>query len=185
MISFLISLLLAFGDPSVTPRPIGVDARYHPAPASHAVRRGARVGTLRCTRGDESRYGVHIEMFARRSVVIVPAGVGVASPFAARFGTVQPRGCSYPLRTRTPTGIVEVRSGAKPTLGDFFSLWGQPLTRHRLAGFRSARPLLAFVGGRRWRGDPRTIPLAPHAQIVLELGGFVPPHRQFLFPKGL
>jgi hypothetical protein len=41
------------------------------------------------------------------------------------------------------------------------------------------------VGGRRWLGDVRAIPLKRHAQIVLEIGGYVPPHARFLFPKGL
>jgi len=45
--------------------------------------------------------------------------------------------------------------------------------------------VLAFVGGRRWRGDPRAIPLARHAQIVLEIDGYVPPHASFLFPRDL
>ena len=39
----------------------------------------------------------------------------------------------------------------------------------------------AFVAARRYPGDPRTIPLARHAQIVLEVGGYVRPHRFFLF----
>jgi ATP-binding cassette subfamily B protein len=42
-----------------------------------------------------------------------------------------------------------------------------------------------FVGGRWWLGDPRTIPLRRHAQIVLEIGGFVPPHAHYRFRKGL
>lgn len=185
MIVLLLLLLLGLRDPSVTPRPIGVGARYHPAAGSTAVRRGMPVGALHCTRAATSRYGVHLELFAHRSVVIVPAGIGVASPFGLRFGTVVPHGCSYPLRTLAPTGVVEVRSGASLTLGDLFALWGQPLARLRLAGFRSPHPVLAFVGGRRWLGDPRAIRLTRHAQIVLEIGGFVPPHPRFLFPKGL
>ncbi len=61
-------------------------------------------------------------------------------------------------------------------------IWGQPLSPHRLAGFRSDRPLLAFVNGRRFRGDPRSIPLRRHAEVVLEIGGYVAPHRSYLFP---
>jgi hypothetical protein len=43
----------------------------------------------------------------------------------------------------------------------------------------------AFVDGLPWTGDPRTIPLRRHAQIVLEVGGHVPPHVRYGFPKGL
>src|SRR5581483_12130360 len=140
---------------------------------------------LRCTRAPVRRFGVHLELFARRRVVIVPAGIGVARPFARAFGRLSPRGCSYPLRTLEPTGVVEVAAGSRLTLGALFRLWGQPLGPHRLASFRSRAPLLAFVGGRRWRGDARSIPLTRHAQIVLELGGYVPPHPRYAFTGGL
>ena len=155
--------------PHLVPTPIGLGPKYRP-PA--LVRDGRTLGTLRCTTGGD-RYGVHLELFAHGRVVIVPRGIGVA------------RGCSYDARTRTPAGIVEVRRGTRLTLGELFRIWGQPLGRFRLAGFKSTRPLLAFVGGRPRRGDPREIPLAFHAQIVLELDGYVPPHPTFLFPGGL
>ena len=185
MIALLAAVLVAFGDPSVKPRPIGVGPRFHPPAAPARVLRGRPVAGTQCTRSRTRRYGVHIEVFAHRNVVIVPAGIGVARPFATRFSAVVPRGCSYAARTLVPTGVVEVRTGSAVTLGDLFSIWGQPLGTHRLVGVRSKRPVLAFVGGRRWLGDSREIPLARHAQIVLEIGGYVPPHTRFLFPKGL
>jgi len=64
-------------------------------------------------------------------------------------------------------------------------VWGRPLSATRLASFATSSPILAFVDGRRWHGDPRAIPLRPHAEIVLELGGYIPPHASFLFRKGL
>ena len=70
--------------------------------------------------------------------------------------------------------------GSALTLGDFFAVWGQPLTRRRMASFRGA--VSAFVDGRRVAGDPAAIPLRDGAQIVLQVGGYIPPHRQFLFP---
>ena len=166
------------------PTPIGAAPAYRPPAATQAVRAGRPVATLRCG-SDGVRFGVHLELFAHGRVVVVPAGIGVAAPSTRRLGRVVPGGCSYPLRTLTPTGVVEVRRGVRLTLGDLFRLWSQPLGRNRLAGFRSARPLLAFVGGRRWRGDPTAIPLTRHAQIVLELGGYIPPHSSFLFPGDL
>jgi hypothetical protein len=185
MIFFLAALALALGDPSVKPRPIGVGPKFHPPSAPRPVLEGRPVAGIRCTRSRTRRYGVHIEVFAHRYVVIVPAGIGVARPFAQSFGAIVPRGCSYAARTRMPTGVVEVRTGTALTLGDLFAIWAQPLGGHRLVGFRSTRPVLAFVGGRRWLGDARAIPLRRHAQIVLEIGGYVPPHARFLFPKGL
>jgi hypothetical protein len=171
--------------PDVKPWPIGVGPGYRLRVAPAAILAGNRVGRHRCETGRGRRFGVHLELFARRQVVIVPAGVGVAKPFGVRFARVAPGGCTYPLRTLDPTGVIEVRRGSPTTLGDFFRLWGQRLGRHRIAGFRARLPVLAFVGGKRWPGDPRTIPLTRHAQIVLEIGGYVPPHPRYLFVNRL
>jgi hypothetical protein len=185
VIALLAAVLVALGDPSVKPRPIGAGPKFHPPAAPARVLQGRPVAGMQCRGSRTRRYGVHIEVFAHRNVVIVPAGVGIARPFGRNFGAVVPRGCSYAARTLLPTGVVEIRAGSGTTLGDLFAIWGQPLGTHRLAGFRSKRPVLAFVSGRRWLGDARTIPLKRHAQVVLEIGGYVPPHARFLFPKGL
>ena len=73
------------------------------------------------------------------------------------------------------------------TLGEFFRVWGQPLSQTRLVGFktRSDRPVRAYVNGRRWRGELRRIPLRRHSNIVLQLGRYIRPHKVFLFPLGL
>ena len=111
---------------------------------------------------------------------------GVAAPRRRIGAFVRPRGCSYAVRTTGPTGVLEVRRGARLTLGRLFTVWGQPLSATRLAGFSTRRsaPVRAYVAGRRRRGRLGAIPLTWHAQIVLELGRFVPPHRSFRFPRG-
>ncbi len=170
--------------PGVKPWPIGVGPGYRIAAAPAPVRRGLPLGRLRC----ESRraaVGVHLELFARRRVVIVPAGIGVARPRWRRLGQTLAGRCRYPASTVDPTGVILVDPGSRVVLADLFRTWGQPLARFRLASFRTRTPVLAFVGGRRWRGDPGAIPLRAHAQIVLELGGYVPPHPRYLFPAGL
>ncbi len=73
--------------------------------------------------------------------------------------------------------------GPDPTIADLSAIWGQPLTTDRLAGFPG--PVRAYVAGRARAGDPRTIALAPHAEIVLESGPYVPPHARFTFPAPL
>ena len=83
--------------------------------------------------------------------------------------------------------MIEVARGTRLSLGEFFDIWGQPLSATRLVGFRSApgTRVLAFVGGRPWHGNPRAIPLKPHAEIVLEVGGYVRPHARYRFAGGL
>jgi hypothetical protein len=141
------------------PTPIGTGPKFHPPAQTRPV-------PLSCAK--TKRYGVHLELFARNRVIIVPAGIE--------------HRC---LRTRWPVGIVEVRG--RHTLGAFFRVWGQPLSETRLVGFntRSDRPVRAYVNGRRWRGELRRIPLRRHANIVLQLGRYIRPHKVFLFPLGL
>jgi hypothetical protein len=146
------------------PTPIGFGPRYRLAPGPPAPTRFA------CSPAPEHRDRAHVELFANRRVVLVPKGIGVGN------------GCSYPLRTTQPTGVVEFVPAARPTLGDLFDVWGQPLSRRGFAGFHGA--VSAWVDGKRWPGDVRSIPLGRHAQIVLEVGGYVPPHTFFLFPPG-
>jgi hypothetical protein len=149
---------------------------------------GASVGRLACARTGERRLGAHVELFAHRRVVIVPAGIGMAPPLQARGAYVRAARCSYPVRTREPTGLLELDPRAGPfTLGDLFAIWGQPLSATRLAGFRAlpGTSVAAYLDGRPWPGDPRTMPLRHHAVIVLEIAGHVPPHATYRFPSGL
>jgi len=113
------------------------------------------------------RIRLHLELFAKRRVVVIPERVGVG------------RGCCYPLRTLTPTGVIELDEPGH-TLGDFFAVWRMPLSHRSLLTFRGA--VTAYVGGKRWKGNLTSIPLSDHAQIVVEIGGFIPPHRLYLFP---
>jgi hypothetical protein len=99
--------------------------------------------------------------------VLIPAGVGLRP------------GCRARVRTLDPTGVVHF--DRRPlTLGALFDVWRARLSPTRLLSFRG--PVSAFVAGRRWRGDPRAIPLDDGAQIVVEIAGFIPPHAVYLFP---
>ena len=178
---------LSLGADGVVPTPIGVGPRFHPPALSPAVAAARPVAGLRCARNADRRTGVHLELFAHNRVVIIPRGIGVAPPWHLAGPYVDRGACSYAARTRKPTGVIEIARGSALTLGDFFALWGQPLSRTRLGGFRTdrARPVRAYVGGTRWRGPLDAIPLRRHAQIVLELGRFVPPHLTYRFEGGL
>jgi hypothetical protein len=172
-------------------RPLGPGAAFRPpAIGNPAVAAADPVGAMRCRRRGGKRYGAHIELFARNRGLLVPAGIGIAPPQRRRGAFVEGGRCTYPVRTLAPTGVVEVDPAAlrgTPTVGELFSVWGQPLTARRLAGFTatSGSGLVAFIDGRRWVGDPRAIPLRRHAQIVMELEASVSPHSVYAFPQGL
>lgn len=166
IVALALAALVLGGDPSIHPWPIGPGPRYRP-PAPRLD--GRPVGGLRCSAAGPT-FPVHVELFANRRVVIIPAGIG------------KTKTCAYPMRTRSPIGVVDVARSARLTIGDLFRLWGQPLTRHRFASFRSAAPVRAYVAGKRIAGDAARVPLTSRAEIVIELGAFVPPHRTFVFP---
>lgn len=170
--------------PYIRPTPIGRAPAYRISPTSPAVAHHRTIAGLRC--GVQTRhgvYGIHLELFAHRLVVPVPAGIGVGPPLRRSGAYVLGGACTYPLQTLEPTGVVRVHTATTPTLGALFAIWGQPLSDTRVASFGGR--VGAFVGGRRWRGDPRSIPLEGHAEIVLEVDGYIPPHPKYTFPPGL
>jgi hypothetical protein len=167
------------------PRPpsLGPGPRYRPPSLAAAAAAGRPIRGLGCGRGAGPRFGAHIELFAAGRVVLVPPGIGIAPPRIRHGAYVSGGRCSYPARTREPTGLIEVEPGARLRLGDFFAIWGQPLSPRRMAGFGG--PVRAYVSGRLHVGDPRDIRLSRHAVIALEVGARVPPHASYGFPPGL
>lgn len=159
-------------------RPIGTGPRFHP-PADGPV-------SGSCTAGLGARDGVHVEVFAANRVLLLPAGIGTRPPAELLDGRVTRAQCYGQLVTLDPTGVVLVRPGAQLTLGALFRSWGQPLSPTRLASFSTpaGTRVAVFVDGRAWAGTPAAVPLTRHAEIVLEVGPYVPPHPSYTFPAG-
>jgi hypothetical protein len=139
------------------PVPIGLGPRYQPPPALHGP---CHVAPLRTGRR------VHIELFGNRRVVIAPARLGVRGR------------CRAHAWTTDPTGVV--RFDAPETVAGLFAVWGRPFGPRRLLSFRG--PVRAYRNGVRVRGDPRRLHFRDHDELVFEIGGYVPPHRSYLFP---
>jgi hypothetical protein len=171
------------------PKPLffGAGPDYHPAPFGSDVKAGRRIGPFTCVHpARRTRFLAHVEVIADGRVAITPAGIGIAPPQVRRGAYVLDGRCEYDLRTHEPTGLIEVSADRPVTVGDFFRIWGQPLSNTRLLGF-AAEPgaqVIAFVGRTRWHGaDPRSIPLRRHTALTLEIGRHVPPRATYAFPK--
>jgi hypothetical protein len=127
----------------------------------------------------QGTFRAHLELFAQKRAIVIPGGIGIGRPAERKLGRIVDAPCRAEARTLDPTGIVDF-DRPDLTVGDLFRVWREPLGPTRLLSFEGE--VKAYVAGKPVSGDPRAIPLADGAQIVLELGGYVPPHKTFAFP---
>jgi hypothetical protein len=154
---------------ALVPTPIGVGLRYQPRLATHGP----------CVPGaPTSGRRFHLEIFAKGRVVILPAGIGLRD---ARFSAGRATGarCHAPVWTSDPTGVF--RYTGTVTLGQVFRIWGKTLKPSRLLSFRGAVRL--YRNGIRVDRKPGWLVLRARDELVLEVGGYVPPHHAYRFPR--
>jgi hypothetical protein len=153
---------------AITP---GSDATAAPSQQGPAAAKGQPVGGISCDAQEGQRIHIHqhLVMLDHGRPVPIPPNVG------------QPAGkrCIYWVHTHTPDGIIHIEAPLNRsfTLGDFFIVWGQPLSRTQAASARAAKgqTLRVWVNGKPYRGDPAKIPLLAHADITIEAG---PPYSK-------
>jgi hypothetical protein len=127
---------------------------------------GQPVHGIRCEamEGNVLHIHQHLAIFDHGKPVAVPPDVG--RPLLGN--------CFYWLHTHTPDGIIHVESPTFRTftLGDFFDVWGEPLTRTDVAGakLRRGEKLTVWVDGVRYTGDPRAIELTQHLDVTIDVG---------------
>jgi hypothetical protein len=122
----------------------------------------------------ETHYHAHLTLLRDGKQVKVPAFIGIDFKHQ----------CLYWLHTHDATGIMHIESPDTRTytLGNWFDVWGKPLSKTQAAGLKGN--LKVFVGNRAFGGDPRTIVLKPHELITIEQGKVVEP-PPFTFPPGV
>lgn len=153
-------------DPNITALNYGgtVGAVYWPDGSTSTGGTGADVDGVTCVPGMAVNYHVHAHL------AIVNNGQWLALP--QQIGI--PANCDYEMHTHDRTGIIHIEApSAKAfTLGQFFDIWGQPLTSTNVAGVTGA--VVAYINDngdvRRYMGDPRNIPLISHRDITLQIG---------------
>src|SRR5205807_10532127 len=102
----------------------------------------------------------HLVILDHSKTVDIPQNVG------------QPAGqrCIYWLHTHTPDGIIHIEAPKDRsfTLGDFFKIWNEPLSRTQASSAKSAKgsTLKVWVNDKPYKGDPSLIKLDAHADIV-------------------
>jgi hypothetical protein len=124
----------------------------------------------------------HLDLYVDGGKVAVPAGIGIDP--AVGFA---------PLHTHDASGVIHVESPTVRTytLGQFFAVWGVRFTPSCLGGYCAGgeRRLRVYVNGAAYRGDPTTLPLAPHEELVVAFGTAAqlpsPIPSAYRFPAGL
>jgi len=143
-------------------------------------------------------HHAHLSLYMGGTRVAIPAAIGMFDPVAAVNGIVSGGKCDYDLHTHDASGIIHVESTtiAQFTLGEFFDIWGEPLSTTDIAGdsaqtmiFTAQDPGNGTAGPAftQYSGDPNAIQLLQHEEIVLEVGApfVVPPQIPSVsFPSG-
>lgn len=140
------------------------------APAAGEVPTGQMIDGIRCDRAEGAVFHIHQHLALFESGRSVPIPEDVGRPVTGA--------CLYWIHTHTPDGIIHIEAPLFRafTLGNFFDVWGQPLSR-TAAGPAKSSPgaLRVYVDGAPYRGDPRKIELAQHTDVTIEAG---PPYRK-------
>ena len=152
---------------------------------------GGQIDGIACQGGEQVLFHIHahLTIFVRGVARQVPAGIGIAPPYQVdqtpEGAFVAGGSCFMWLHTHSADGIIHTESPVKRTysLGEFFDIWGQPLGREQAGPAHG--PVTALFDGRVFTGNPRRIPLLPHAQIQLEVGRPLVVPEQIMFPRGL
>ena len=126
------------------------------------------IDNVQCQNTEQVAYHIHqhLAIFVNGQPRGVPEGIGIAPPRQIQNTTNGPfvvgGACFYWLHVHDRTGVIHVESPSEQafTLGTFFDVWQQPLSASQ-AGPASG-PVIAYVNGQRFQGDPRQIPLTAH-----------------------
>jgi hypothetical protein len=131
---------------------------------------GQTIDGMSCDRAEGAVFHIH------QHVAILDHGKPV--PIPSDVGQAIGASCLYWMHTHTPDGIVHIESPKFRTffLGDFFDVWGQPLSATAVGPVRVTKGALrTYVDGTLYKGDPRKIEMSQHTDVTLEAG---PPYAK-------
>jgi hypothetical protein len=151
---------------------------------------GQPVDFIQCSAGEQAVFHIHahLTIFVNGAARQVPAAIGIVNPQVqntAQGPFIASGTCFYWLHTHAPDGIIHIESPVQATynLGQFFDIWGQPLSGDQVGP--ATGKVTAFYNGKHYQGNPRDIPLNAHAQIQLDVGAPLVAPVSVDFPSGL
>lgn len=105
-------------------------------------RKAAHIPTMMQTMNSPVHFHAHLTLWTNGKRVAIPTGIGIdPTQDAMRMAG---------LHTHDSSGTIHVEGVEGPTLGQFFAIWGLPLTAERVGPFRArgAHRLRMWVNGR-------------------------------------
>jgi hypothetical protein len=171
--------------------PEGVPIPPVPALASRtSSANGGAVDGIQCLGAEQTLFHIHahLTLFLGGAARQIPAGIGITQPQVQSTPDgpfVAGGGCFYWLHTHAADGIIHIESPVQRTftLGNFFDVWGQPLSPTQVGP--ASGKVTALYDGKLYTGNPRNIPLNAHAQIQLEVATPLIAPVTISFPPGL
>jgi hypothetical protein len=140
---------------------------------------GQTVDGIQCQTNEQVLFHIHahLAVFVSGQQKPVPQGIGIPNPQVEQTQAgpfVVSGSCFYWLHTHATDGIIHIEAPAQRTftLGNFFDIWGQPLSTSQVGP--NSGQVIAYVNGQRFDGDPRSIPLGAHTVIQLNVGTDAP-----------
>jgi hypothetical protein len=182
--------------PSSSPGPEGVVVDNVPDVASaNSTLAGSPVDGITCrTEADEvvkCHIHTYVSVYVNGHQQRLPAGIGITKPSTIEhynngpFYDVGLYNCLYWLHTHVNDGVIHVEAPVKSsfTLGQFFDIWGRPISATQVGPDRGA--VTVFENGQRLSGDPRSTPLLAYGVIQIDVGSpFVAFHRVYFKVSG-
>ena len=173
---------LASLGPLVSPSPGTIGPEGAPIPSAPPLAdlgkaaTGQDVDGIKCETSEQVAYHIHahLAIYVDGKPRQVPFGIGIPDPVTQQangYPFVVSGKCFSWLHTHMSDGVIHVESPLQRgyTLGEFFDIWGQPLSAAQVGPVTGT--VTAFYRGKPYTGsDLRTIPLTAHADIQLDIG---------------
>jgi hypothetical protein len=142
---------------------------------------GQTINNIQCQTNEQTVAHVHthLTVFVDGQARVIPYGIGIPGFQAeqtAQGPYVGTGSCFYWLHAHANDGIIHVESPSATmrfTLGDFFSIWGIPLSSTQV-GSATGKVTAFFTSPGHatgiYNGDPSNLPLGDHYEIQLVVG---------------
>ncbi len=184
--TILVGAMIGCGAPLPSAPPDAATSTPTLAPPGDAAQAGP-VDGITCDNSEQLLFHIHahLAVYVEGAARLIPGGIGIGAPLVYENGEVVSGSCFSWLHTHDDSGVIHIESPVPRTftLGEFFDLWGLPLSATTVGPAQGA--VTAFLNGQPFGGDPTTIPLDAQNVIQLDVGTPAVPAQPFTFPAGL